>query len=280
MSSPVFPVASLNVTLDGVISELLKAEEHQVVAVVRVPIPSTQQQEYLREQIDLGHVITSINSGKARIGIEQAVLGGEDAQFALRDNFVEYTALFTLFATEYLDGIPLNQLLVEGIPVGKLYAQNPQQQLNEEQAGKLLSHGFYFPNVNGRSPAVLPDGTVNLPLWQVSVQRPSQRLTKEILQSLMRKEIDREQLSRLTISEQAEHLILLPYAGAVVSVPLGTAGHEMVITDERHGDSRVAESDTHWEFFFELKGGREQQRVDYVSAKFYRPLAPHAYKKS
>lgn len=264
---------SLSETLDGIIVEVLDSGHDHAIARVEVPLVDSQRR-YIEEQADLGQVIASIKSTKARIGIDQEAKETNGVTFKFKGRVVEYTAELTPSTREYLRDTPFSSIFLPGTLVGRLQAQNPKRQLDAEKADYVLRRNFRFPNVNGTQPLVQRDGTILLPMWQVSIQAPQPSGILSYLSSIMQNpHMSREGLDGLMQYRVAEKPQLDPHSLVIFSVPLGTAGYEMVITDPRHGNSRAASRNTNWErFHFEMKGGSAPQTIDHISVKLYKPL--------
>lgn len=275
---------SLNATLDGVVSKILGTSEFSVTASIKVPL-LPEQRAYFERHLREGNVITSLNSAKACVGLEQELLtkrstasaaGTAASPFDLQGDSIVYVARFTSFMPEWLpQGISLGYLFAEGMPVGKLYVKNPDLRLEGGAASDLLGRPDFNFSHNGLQPAV-QGSTVLLPLSSVTQKRPDPKMvTKEFLQAVMWKEITRQQVLEVMEPHGTGFVTISPYSGFVGAVYLATAGHEMVITDELHGDSRVAECDTNWEFHIELKSAASPSSVrpEYLKVEFYLPKA-------
>lgn len=295
---------SLNVSPDGELIEILDQDFRgdKVWAKISVPL-RPEQLPYFQQQLSLGHVITCINSVKARLGIDQKLLDkehdGEGLQLVGTE--VYYTALLTSFRPEYLGNYTLASMFSKGMPVGKLYVQNPALQLQQKEAEQLVfSQQFRYSNpddVQLPSPTFYADGTVMLPIGHAVIKTPDMdRLTLDFFQKAMRKEVTRAGLEEImkreklidgTLASQLRELISSP----VLSIPLCTANHEMVITDPNHGNSRIAEADTgsideiRGDFYIELVAGSfgpgQYSMSDlFLRVKFYRPIYRMAGQRS
>ncbi len=287
---------SLNVSPDGELIEILDQDFRgdKVWAKISVPL-RPEQVPYFKEHLGLGHVITCINSVKARLGIDQKLLdqehGGQGLQLVGTE--VYYTALLISFRPEYLGNCTLASMFSKGMPVGKLYVQNPALQLQPEEAKELVSsEQFRYSNPNDvglPSLNVYPDGTVMFPIGHAVIKTPDlKKITRDFFQAAMLKEISRADLEHImergglgdgTLASHLSSLVSCP----ILSIPLCTSGYEMVITDPRHGDSRVAEADTgstdsiNGDFYIELVTGSfgpgQYSMSDlFLRVKFYRPI--------
>lgn len=262
-------LTSLNNTIDGRIVQIESSSVNCVTALVEVQL-AQQQRDYFKEQLRAGNVIASINSLKARIGLEQEVLTLAGQQpFTLEQGSVYYHAKFTAFPDNLRSAVA--SLFALNMPVGKLYAKNPELRLNALEAAALLQNpGFHF-SYNGVLPRVRRS-TVLLPLSKMTGKHPNPaKLTRELLKTIMWKGISRPELERIMISEPVEDVRLEPNSTFIGSITLNTAGHEMVITDPYHGNSRVAERDTDGDFYVELKAGVNGLKPEFLAVQFYRP---------
>ena len=175
---------SLNESPDCKIEKIIRADATEVVALVSTRLEDEQMHYFFRNQDCL---TTDLHSTKARLGINQEKL----SRFELKDKEISYEARFWFYIPEYSAGLTIDQLMVPGLEVGKIYLKNRELKYSAEELINLISNRTIIVPKGTR---VLEEGILAVPVMPF-VHLPNPRvLTPDYLKAAVLKSIPREDL--------------------------------------------------------------------------------------
>ncbi|MBW1896474.1 MAG: LOG family protein [Deltaproteobacteria bacterium] len=252
---------SLNESPDCHIEKIRHGDVTEVVALVSAYLEDEQLNYFLRNEDCL---TTDLHSTKARLGINQEKLG----PFRLEGNKISYEARFWFYIPEYAVGLTIDQLMVPGLEVGKIYLKNPKLKYFTEELINLISNRTIIVPKGTR---VLEDGVLEIPVMPF-VHPPNPRvLTPDYLKAAITKRIPREDLYFAQPEQKVEQVVVPAGSGVISHTSLFTQQNEIYILDPEHTDARIGSKHTNGIIYLELMGGEEDIIKETVSLEVYKP---------
>jgi predicted Rossmann-fold nucleotide-binding protein len=252
---------SLNESPDVHIEEIRHADTTEVVALVCAFLEDEQLNYFLRNKDCL---TTDLHSTKARLGINQEKL----RPFQLEGNKISYEARFWFYIPEYAVGLTIDQLMVPGLEVGKIYLRNPKLKYFPEELINLISNRTIIVPKGTR---VLEDGVLEVPVMPF-VHRPNPRvLTPDYLKAAVTKRIPRADLYFAQPEQKVEKVVVPAGSGVISHTSLFTQQNEIYILDPEHTDARIGSKHTNGIIYLELIGGEKDIVKKTVRFEVYKP---------
>ena len=175
---------SLNESPDCQIENIIHADEIEVIAKVATILENEQMQYFSRNHDCL---TTDLHSTKARLGINQEKL----SDFELKGNKISYKARFWFYIPEYAANLTINELMIPGLEVSKIYLRNSKLKYTAQELINLISNRIIIVPKGTR---VLEEGILAVPVMPF-VHLPNPKvLTSEYLKAAVQKHIPREDL--------------------------------------------------------------------------------------
>ncbi|MBW1739772.1 MAG: LOG family protein [Deltaproteobacteria bacterium] len=261
---------SLNESPDCKIEAIIRADATEVVARVSAYLEDEQMRYFSRNQDCL---TTDLHSTKARVGINQAKL----SDFELKGNKISYEARFWFYIPEYAVGCTIDQLMLPGLEVGKIYLRNPKLKYAAEELINLISNRTI---IVPKGTKVLEEGILAVPVMPF-VHLPDPRvLTPDYLKAVVMKKIPREDLYFAQPEQKVDRVIVPAGSGVISHTSLFTQQNEIYILDHEHTDARVGSKHTNGIIYLELMGDDKDIVKERVHIEVYKPtLAQHSVKK-
>ncbi|RLB83037.1 MAG: hypothetical protein DRH17_03805 [Deltaproteobacteria bacterium] len=261
---------SLNESPDCKIEAIIRADATEVVARVSAYLEDEQMRYFSRNQDCL---TTDLHSTKARVGINQAKL----SNFELKGNKISYEARFWFYIPEYAVGCTIDQLMLPGLEVGKIYLRNPKLKYAAEELINLISNRTI---IVPKGTKVLEEGILAVPVMPF-VHLPDPRvLTPDYLKAVVMKKIPREDLYFAQPEQKVDRVIVPVGSGVISHTSLFTQQNEIYILDHEHTDARVGSKHTNGIIYLELMGDDKDIVKERVHIEVYKPtLAQHSVKK-
>ncbi len=261
---------SLNESPDCKIEKIIRADTTEVVALVSTRLEDEQMHYFFRNQDCL---TTDLHSTKARLGINQEKL----SRFELKDKEISYEARFWFYIPEYSAGLTIDQLMVPGLEVGKIYLKNRELKYSAEELINLISNRTIIVPKGTR---VLEEGILAVPVMPfVHLPNPGV-LTPDYLKAAVLKSIPREDLYFVQPEQKVDQVIVPAGSGVISHTSLFTQQNEIYILDPEHTDARVGSKHTNGIIYLELIGGERDIVKEMVHFEVYKPaVAQHSTKR-
>ncbi len=252
---------SLNESPDCRIEEIISAEATEVVALMSVDLDDERMDYYFRNKECL---TTDLHSTKARLGINQERL----SDFELKGKSISYEAKFRFYIPEYSMGLTIDQLMTQGLEVGKIYLRNPELKYSAEELLNLISNRTI---IVPKGTKVLEEGILAVPVMPF-IHLPDPRvLTPDYLEAAVKKRIPREDLYFAQPEKKVEKVVVPAGSGVISHTSLFTQQNEIYILDAEHTDARVGSKHTNGIIYLELIGGKGDLVKDKVHFEVYKP---------
>ena len=261
---------SLNESPDCKIEKIIRQNAAEVIALVSVHLDDEQMQYFLRNQDCL---TTDLHSTKARLGINQEKLSA----FELKGNRIAYEARFWFYIPEYSAGLTIDQLMTQGLEVGKIYLRNPKLKYSAEELINLISNRTI---IVPKGTKVLAEGVLAVPIMPF-IHLPNPRiLTPDYLKAAVQKTIPREDLYFVQPEQKVANVIVPAGSGVISHTSLFTQQNEIYILDHEHTDARVGSKHTNGIIYLELMGEEKDIVKEMIHFEVYKPAMPeHSAKK-
>ncbi len=261
---------SLNESPDCKIEKIIRQDAAEVIALVSVHLDDEQMQYFLRNQDCL---TTDLHSTKARLGINQEKLSA----FELKGNRIAYEARFWFYIPEYSAGLTIDQLMTQGLEVGKIYLRNPKLKYSAEELINLISNRTI---IVPKGTKVLAEGVLAVPIMPF-IHLPNPRiLTADYLKAAVQKTIPREDLYFVQPEQKVANVIVPAGSGVISHTSLFTQQNEIYILDHEHTDARVGSKHTNGIIYLELMGEEKDIVKEMIHFEVYKPAMPeHSAKK-
>jgi len=252
---------SLNESPDCRITKIVHANSNEVVAKVSVSLDGEQMQYFFRNR----HCLTTdLHSTKARLGINQERL----RPFEMEGQQITYEARFWFYMPEYCVGPTIEELMIPGLEVGKIYLRNPELKYSAEELLNLISNRTIIVPKGTR---VLEEGILAVPVMPF-IHLPDPRvLTPDYLRAAVTKEIPREDLYFAQPEMRVDQVVVPAGRGVITHTSLFTQQNEIYILDPEHTDARVGSRHTNGIIYLELVGGNSDIVKKESRVEVYKP---------
>jgi len=255
---------SLNESPDCKIEHIIHADDIEVIAQVATTLKDEQMQ-YFSGNLDC--LTTDLHSTKARLGINQEKL----SVFELNGNKISYEARFWFYIPEYAANLTINQLMIPGLDVGKIYLRNSKLKYTAQELINLISNRII---IVPKGTKVLEEGILAVPVMPF-VHLPNPKvLTNEYLKAAVQKHIPREDLYFVQPEQKVDQVIVPAGSGVISHTSLFTQQNEMYIIDPEHSDARVGSKHTNGIIYLELVGGDKDFVKEMAHFEVYKPASP------
>jgi predicted Rossmann-fold nucleotide-binding protein len=252
---------SLNESPDCKIEHIIHADDIEVIAQVATTLKDEQMQ-YFSGNLDC--LTTDLHSTKARLGINQE----KRSAFKLKGNKISYEARFWFYIPEYAANLTINQLMIPGLDVGKIYLRNSKLKYTAQELINLISNRII---IVPKGTKVLEEGILAVPVMPF-VHLPNPKvLTPEYLKAAVQKHIPREDLYFVQPEKKVEQVIVPAGSGVISHTSIFTQQNEMYIIDPEHSDARVGSRHTNGIIYLELVGGEKDLVKEMAHFEVYKP---------
>jgi predicted Rossmann-fold nucleotide-binding protein len=181
---------------------------------------------------------------------------------------ISYEARFWFYMPEYCVGPTIEELMVPGLEVGKIYLKNPELKYSAEELLNLISNRTIIVPKGTR---VLEEGILAVPVMPF-IHLPDPRvLTPEYLRAAVTKEIPREDLYFVQPEKRVDQVIVPAGRGIITHTSLFTQQNEIYILDPEHTDARVGSRHTNGIIYLELLGGEKDMVKKESHVEVYKP---------
>jgi predicted Rossmann-fold nucleotide-binding protein len=256
-------IMSLNESPDCQIEHIIHADEVEVIAQVATTLKDEQMQ-YFSGNLDC--LTTDLHSTKARLGINQE----KRSSFELKGNKISYEARFWFYIPEYAATLTINQLMIPGLDVGKIYLRNSKLKYTAQELINLISNRII---IVPKGTKVLEEGILAVPVMPF-VHLPNPKvLTPEYLKAAVQKHIPREDLYFVQPEQKVEKVIVPAGSGVISHTSIFTQQNEMYIIDTEHSDARVGSRHTNGIVYLELVGGEKDFVKERAHFEIYKPAS-------
>ena len=254
---------SLNESPDCKIEQIIHADDIEVIAQVATTLKDEQMQ-YFSGNLDC--LTTDLHSTKARLGINQEKL----SVFELKGNKISYEARFWFYIPEYAANLTINQLMIPGLDIGKIYLRNSKLKYTAQELINLISNRII---IVPKGTKVLEEGILSVPVMPF-VHLPNPKvLTSEYLKAAVQKYIPREDLYFVQPEQRVDQVIVPAGSGVISHTSLFTQQNEMYIIDPEHSDARVGSRHTNGIIYLELVGGEKDFVKEMAHFEVYKPAS-------
>jgi len=254
---------SLNESPDCKIEQIIHADDIEVIAQVATTLKDEQMQ-YFSGNLDC--LTTDLHSTKARLGINQEKL----SVFELKGNKISYEARFWFYIPEYAANLTINQLMIPGLDIGKIYLRNSKLKYTAQELINLISNRII---IVPKGTKVLEEGILAVPVMPF-VHLPNPKvLTSEYLKAAVQKYIPREDLYFVQPEQRVDQVIVPAGSGVISHTSLFTQQNEMYIIDPEHSDARVGSRHTNGIIYLELVGGEKDFVKEMAHFEVYKPAS-------
>lgn len=254
---------SLNESPDCRIEQIIHADDSEVIAQVAATLNDEQMQYFSRNHDCL---TTDLHSTKARLGINQKKLSA----FELNGNKISYEARFWFYIPEYAANLTINQLMIPGLDVGKIYLRNSKLKYTAQELINLISNRII---IVPKGTKVLEEGILAVPVMPF-VHLPNPKvLTPEYLKAAVQKHIPREDLYFVQPEQKVDQVIVPAGSGVISHTTLFTQQNEIYIIDPEHADARVGSKHTNGVIYLELVGGDKNFVKEMAHFEVYKPAS-------
>jgi predicted Rossmann-fold nucleotide-binding protein len=252
---------SLNESPDCQIEQIIHADEIEVIAKVATTLKDEQMQ-YFSGNLDC--LTTDLHSTKARLGINQE----KRSAFKLKGNKISYEARFWFYIPEYAANLTINQLMIPGLDVGKIYLRNSKLKYTAQELINLISNRII---IVPKGTKVFEEGILAVPVMPF-VHLPNPKvLTPEYLKAAVQKHIPREDLYFVQPEKKVDQVIVPAGSGVISHTSIFTQQNEMYIIDPEHSDARVGSRHTNGIIYLELVGGEKDLVKEMAHFEVYKP---------
>ncbi len=254
---------SLNESPDCRIEQIIHADDIEVIAQVAATLNDEQMQYFSRNHDCL---TTDLHSTKARLGINQE----KRSVFELKGNKISYEAKFWFFIPEYAANLTINQLMIPGLDVGKIYLRNSKLKYTAQELINLISNRII---IVPKGTKVLEEGILAVPVMPF-VHLPNPKvLTPEYLKAAVQKHIPREDLYFVQPEQKVDQVIVPAGSGVISHTTLFTQQNEIYIIDPEHADARVGSKHTNGVIYLELVGSDKDFVKEMAHFEVFKPAS-------
>ena len=254
---------SLNESPDCRIEQIIHADDIEVIAQAAATL-NDEQMKYFSRNHDC--LTTDLHSTKARLGINQE----KRSVFELKGNKISYEARFWFFIPEYAANLTINQLMIPGLDVGKIYLRNSKLKYTAQELINLISNRII---IVPKGTKVLEEGILAVPVMPF-VHLPNPKvLTPEYLKAAVQKHIPREDLYFVQPEQKVDQVIVPAGSGVISHTTLFTQQNEIYIIDPEHADARVGSKHTNGVIYLELVGSDKDFVKEMAHFEVFKPAS-------
>jgi predicted Rossmann-fold nucleotide-binding protein len=252
---------SLNESPDCEIEKIIEATTEEVIAMASVHL-SDEQLDYFHRNTK--YLTTDLHSTKARLGINQEKRG----DFIFEGNKISYTAKFWFYIPEYSSGLTIDQLMIPGLKVGKIYLKNPKLKYSASELINLICNRTI---IVPKGTKVLAEGILSVPVMPF-IHLPNPKvLTADYLKAAVIKQIPREDLYFAQPEQKVNQVVIPSGKGVISHTTLFTQSNEIYILDPDHTDARVGSKHTNGIIYLEFIGGDKDVLKEEIHIEVFKP---------